>query len=156
MAVEECYWWLTQSKCMTLRQLQGCCCSVSWFQSWVHASYVWSWEVFLDAQISKWQKCLFSQKLESISFALAQEAAQSAFHWPPNWQVSDKHPLEKALLFLLVVGGCRVSVVPVVSLGSLEISYCFSRMHSRKLSKKHSGLWLLRAFRYWFMLWPIS
>lgn len=48
MAVEECYRWLVQSKHMTWRQLQGFCyCSVSWFQSPVHASYVWSLEVFL-------------------------------------------------------------------------------------------------------------
>lgn len=48
MTVEECYRWLVQSKHMTSRQLQGFCyCSVSWFRSPVHTSYVWSLDVFL-------------------------------------------------------------------------------------------------------------
>lgn len=68
MAVEVCYWWLVQSKRMTWRQLQGfcCCCSVSWFQSQVHASYFGHRKYSWMCMVFMWQKCLFSEVGEHL------------------------------------------------------------------------------------------
>lgn len=74
-----------------------------------------------------------------------QRAAWPAFHWPLKWQISDKCTLEKALLFLPVFWGCRVSVVPIVSLISLEIVLVFLECIPRNCQKSTvvSGYWEL-------------
>lgn len=69
-----------------------------------------------------------------------QRAAWPAFHWPLKWQISDKCTLEKALLFLPVFWGCRVSVVPIVSLISLEIVLVFLECIPRNCQKAQWSL----------------
>lgn len=98
--------------------------------------------------VCAWTPCdkNYSQRSQMIPLLWHGRPAWRAFQCPPKWQMSDKHSFEKASLYLPEFWGCRISVVSLVSLSSLERSPCFSRMHSHKLSKKDSGLWLSRAF----------
>lgn len=139
--------WLVQSKQMTSRQLQiFCYCSVSWFQSPVQASYVWSLEVFLhvhDLYVTKitflrghrWFLCFGTGGLPDVPSSVLQNGGCQI---NTSWR--------RPHYFCQSFWGCRISMVSLVSLGSWERSPYFSRMHSHKLSEMDSGLWLTRAF----------
>lgn len=73
---------------------------------------LWSQEVFLDVHGLHVTKMPFLRGWRASPLLQHRGAAQSAF----QQQMSDKDPLGKASLVLLVFWGCRVSVVPIISL----------------------------------------
>lgn len=96
--------------------------------------------------ISMWQKLLFSEVTDAFPCFSTGGLPAVLASVLQNGKCQINTPWRRPHYFCLCFGGCRISVVSLVSLDSLEISPCFSRMHSHRLSKKDSGLWLSRAF----------